>query len=134
MSASQQRKDRELIGQHSRLYERLYGDVAVAEGDDLPFHPVLARAWILTHRQKERALADYNRQKRDVGNMQLLAIAFPIHFFLLDQWFLGFLFWFSFGGVGVWWVIEWFIVPHRVDRYNDLIADEVVERHLLIKY
>ena len=95
MSASQQRKDRELIGQHSRLYERLYGDVAVAEGDDLPFHPVLARAWILTPRQKERALADYNRQKRDVGNMQLLAIAFPIHFFLLDQWFLGFLFWFS---------------------------------------
>lgn len=31
---------------------------------------------------------------------------------------MGIFFWLTFGGFGLWWLIEWFLTPKRVNDYN----------------
>lgn len=50
---------------------------------------------------------------------------FGSHFAYLGKWGLQFLFWFTFYGVGVWFVIEMFLIPSRVEKHNALIAAQI---------
>jgi hypothetical protein len=40
------------------------------------------------------------------------------HFAYLEKWGLQILFWLTIGGLGVWWLIELFLIPGRVATYN----------------
>ena len=51
---------------------------------------------------------------RALWSMELLAVLFPIQLFLLEEVELGTLFVVTGGGLGVWWVVEWFLTPRRV--------------------
>lgn len=61
-----------------------------------------------------------------MGWMMALAILFPIQLFFLGKVFLGILFWITGGGLGVWYVIEWFLTPKRVYDYNTRVANEAL--------
>ena len=37
---------------------------------------------------------------------------------LLGKTAMGIFFWLTFGGFGLWWLIEWFLTPKRVNDYN----------------
>jgi len=77
--------------------------------------------------QKASFLTEYNRRKRSTGLMLLLAILFPIQLFFLGRIGLGILFLLTAGGFGVWYVIEWFLTPGRVRKYNQSLALQIVQ-------
>lgn len=62
---------------------------------------------------------EYDRKKRNGVLLGLLAIFFPIHFFLEGRVGLGILYWITLGGIGVWWLVEIFTVWGRTAHYNE---------------
>jgi len=77
--------------------------------------------------QKASFLSEYDRRKRSTGLMILLAIFFPIQLFFLGRVGLGILFLLTMGGLVVWYVIEWFLTPGRVRKYNQSLALQIVQ-------
>lgn len=47
------------------------------------------------------------------------------HFAYLGKWGLQILFWITVGGFGIWWIIEAFMIPGRVDKYNLKISQQI---------
>ena len=41
------------------------------------------------------------------------------HFAYLNKWGLQLIFWLTLGGLGVWWLIELFLISGRVEKYNE---------------
>lgn len=68
----------------------------------------------------------FNQKKRSYAVHQLLAIFFPIQFFIRGDVLLGILFWITGGGLWVWWVWEIFTQRSKVRDYNDKVATEVL--------
>lgn len=69
---------------------------------------------------------EYKRKAKNSGLLTLLAILFPIQFFLLGKTGLGIAFIITFGGAGIWWIIEWFLTPKRVKSFNDDVATRLL--------
>lgn len=92
---------------------------------DLP--PVAAAAYqTLNEDQKLAFNGHYNSRKRSMALMVALSILLPIQLFLLGRVLLGILFLITGGGLGVWYVIEWFLTPGRVREYNTKVANETL--------
>lgn len=90
------------------------------------FSPVVQSA--LSKMSQEEQLTfqtEFNRRKKSKGLMVFLSLFFPIQLFLIGKVGLGFVFWFTGGGLFLWYVIEWFLTPGRVDAYNNVIATEI---------
>lgn len=65
-------------------------------------------------------------QFKSTGLAYILTLfLFGTHFAYLGKWGLQFLFWFTFYGFGVWLIIELFLIPGRVQKYNALIAAQI---------
>ena len=75
----------------------------------------------------------YGRKKRGVGGMVALAVLFPIQLFLLGKVALGVAFVLTWGGLGVWWIVEWFLTPTRVREYNNMVAMGIVQEISLMR-
>lgn len=69
---------------------------------------------------------EYARKRRSTVLMGLMAIFLPIHFFFEDRVGMGILFWLTWGGLGVWWLIEIFTVWGRTARFNEDTAIALV--------
>jgi hypothetical protein len=93
--------------------------------NDLPGTAVSAYA-SLSPEQKTAFSDFYNSRKRSMPLMMALAILFPIQLFLLGRIVLGILFLITGGGLGVWYVVEWFLTPGRVRDYNAKVASETL--------
>lgn len=93
--------------------------------EDLP--PVAAAAYQQLNDQQKLAFnAYYNSRKRSMALMVAFSILLPIQLFLLGRVLLGILFLITGGGVGVWYVVEWFLTPGRVRDYNARVANEAL--------
>jgi hypothetical protein len=80
----------------------------------------------LTDEQKGLFVNRYDTAKRSMALMVGLAIVFPIQLFFLGKVLLGILFLITGGGLGVWYVVEWFLTPGRVREYNADVATEIL--------
>lgn len=69
---------------------------------------------------------EYKRKMKSPATLQLLAIFFPIQHFLLGKTGLGILFWLTFYGCGIWWLIEVFTISGQTRSYNEEIARALV--------
>jgi hypothetical protein len=76
--------------------------------------------------QKAMFMTMYKRKRRNVGGMEALAILFPIQLFLLNKVGLGVAFILTGGGLGIWWIVEWFLTPGRVRAYNAEVAEDIL--------
>ena len=92
---------------------------------DLPPNAVSAYG-ALTSEQKSVFNAHYNGSKRSMALMVALSILFPIQLFLLGRIGLGILFAVTGGGLGVWYIVEWFLTPGRVREYNAKVASQAI--------
>lgn len=92
---------------------------------DMP-PPAAAGFQELTEEQKVLFVTGFSRRKRHMALMVGLAILFPIQLFFLGKVGLGVLFLLTGGGLGVWYVIEWFLTPGRVRDYNTKAANEII--------
>lgn len=81
---------------------------------------------LMTADQQRRFHTELVKRMRHADAMVLLAIFFPIQLFLLRKVGLGIAFWLTGGGLGVWWIVEWFLTPGRVRTVNDEIALEIL--------
>ena len=81
----------------------------------------------LTDDQKTFFIQDFTAQRRDYIVMLLLSIFFTIQLFLLGKVGLGVLFILTFGGCGIWYIVEIFLTKSRVYKYNQEKADEILQ-------
>lgn len=94
--------------------------------DDLPAMVRNELATLSAQRQQE-FVEEYNRKKKSLGIAYLfLIIVFALHYGYLRKWGLQFLFWFTLGGFGIWWIIDLFRLPGLIKDYNMDIANEVM--------
>lgn len=69
---------------------------------------------------------EYVRKRRNSVLMLLLAIFFPIQFFIEGRIGLGILFWLSAGGFGVWYLLEILTVWGRTKTHNEDTAKSLL--------
>lgn len=67
----------------------------------------------------------YEQQAKRSETMVLLAVFFPIQFILLKKVGLWVAFLFTGGGLGIWWIVEWFMTPGRVRAFNSQVAMDI---------
>lgn len=76
---------------------------------------------------KQRMFVDqYKKRSKNNVLMLALSIFFPIQLFLLGQIGLGIIFILTSGGLFIWWIIEIFMTPGRVKKYNEEIAEDIL--------
>lgn len=80
----------------------------------------------LSDEQRVAFVNRYNSSKRSMALMMALAILLPVQLLLLGKVLLGILFLITGGGLGVWYVVEWFLTPGRVREYNAKVAGDVL--------
>jgi len=62
---------------------------------------------------------------RSVGLAYLLFFFAGAHYAYLNRWGTQVLFWITFGGLGIWWLIDIFRMSEMVHDFNDPIFDEI---------
>ena len=55
---------------------------------------------------------------KSTGTAILFWFLLGAHFAYLGKWGLQILFWVTLGGIGIWALIELFLIPGRVEKYN----------------
>ena len=77
--------------------------------------------------EKQQMFADlYKKKARSKGTMIAFSILFPIQLFFLGKIGLAVFFILTCGGFGAWYIIEWFLTPGRVDKYNEALGEELL--------
>lgn len=69
---------------------------------------------------------EFKRQSKSSTLMLVLAIFFPIQHFLLGRMGIGIAFLVTGGGLGFWWIIEWFMAFPRTRTYNGDLAKSLL--------
>jgi len=55
----------------------------------------------------------------------LMLFVFGSHYAYLGKWGIQFLFWITFGGLGLWWLIDLFSLSSKVENYNSKILIQI---------
>jgi TM2 domain-containing membrane protein YozV len=71
----------------------------------------------------------YNQRRKSFIVGYLAWVVFGLHYFYTGKVFLQFVFWFTLGGLGVWYFIDFFRMPWILGEKNEDIA-----RALLVQY
>lgn len=80
----------------------------------------------MTEAQRAQFEREYKAKARSTGKMVLISMLFPVQHFMLGRSGLGILFFMTFLGFGVGYVVEWFLTPMRVQKYNVYMASRVI--------
>ncbi|AZQ43719.1 TM2 domain-containing protein [Nonlabens ponticola] len=64
-------------------------------------------------------------QMKSTGTAYLCFFFGAFHYAYLGKWGLQFLFWFTLGGVGIWWLIDLFTISSKVDAHNYIISQQI---------
>ncbi len=100
---------------------------------ELPY-AVTAQLSELPQEAQREFFEEYNRQARTTSIAYILnLLVFGTHYAYLNQWILQFLYWFTFGGFGIWWFIDLFRIPSMIEAHNNKVANQTL-RHVLVKY
>ncbi len=79
-------------------------------------------------------LREFEGRKRHVSLAYVLQIMFSAPYAYFNEWGKQILYWFTWGGLGIWWFINLFRLPAKVKRYNTKLADEILGRLMLRSY
>lgn len=55
---------------------------------------------------------------KEVSTAYILLILLGAHYAYLGKWGVQILFWLTFGGLGIWWLIDLFTLRSKVKQYN----------------
>jgi hypothetical protein len=64
---------------------------------------------------------------KSTGTAILFWFLLGAHFAYLNKWGLQVIFWLTLGGVGIWAIVELFLIPGRVAKYNRDIFRQIDE-------
>lgn len=62
---------------------------------------------------------------KSTGTAYLFFLLLGAHYAYLGKWGLQILFWVTFGGAGIWWIIDLFTISGKVEKYNMPILHEI---------
>lgn len=89
---------------------------------ELPY-AVTAQLAELPQEAQQEFFEEYNRNARTTSIAYILqTLVFGTHYAYLNRWFLQFLYWFTIGGLGIWWFIDLFRIPSMIETHNNKIA------------
>lgn len=81
----------------------------------------------LSPQKQEEFLEEYKRKAKSVGIAYLfLLVIFSMHYGYLKNWGLQVVFWLTFGGGTIWWIIDVFRLARLVKDYNKNIATDTM--------
>jgi hypothetical protein len=75
---------------------------------------------------------EYNRKEKSLSTAYLLWFLLGWHYAYINKWPLQVLFWVTFGGFGIWWVIDAFRMKEIINDYNKDISISVIRDMKLI--
>ena len=64
---------------------------------------------------------------KSTGTAYVLWFVFGFHYGYLGKWGIQILYWITFGGVGIWALIDLFTMSAKVDRHNAPLFQEIEE-------
>lgn len=64
---------------------------------------------------------------KSTGTAYLFWFLLGAHFAYLGRWGMQLLFWFTLGGIGVWAIVELFLISGRVQKYNAPIYQQLAD-------
>ncbi len=89
---------------------------------------VLRRLDSLDPLTQEAFLTEFKKKKKSGFVAFLLWWLFPAwHYFYVGKVWVNLLFWITFGGLGIWWVIDLFRLSGLVREYNKTVAIGVLK-------
>ncbi len=84
----------------------------------------------LPAQKQEEFIEEYRRKEKSVGIGYILwllpLLPFGWHYAYLRKWGIQILFWLTFGGLFIWWLIDAFRIPLMIRDYNKDIAVDVL--------
>ena len=66
-------------------------------------------------------------QMKSTGTAYLCWFFLGCHYAYLGKWGLQILYWFTFGGLGIWALIDLFLIPSKINEHNFIIAKQIDE-------
>jgi len=89
---------------------------------------VLRRLDSLDPLTQEAFLMEFQKKRKSGFVAFLLWCVFPAwHYFYVCKVWVNLLFWLTFGGFGIWWVIDLFRLTGLVREYNKIVAIAVLK-------
>lgn len=64
---------------------------------------------------------------KSTGTAYLLWFFFGCHYAYLGKWGIQILYWLTLGGFGLWILIDLFLIPGKVNRYNARISAQIAK-------
>ncbi len=98
----------------------------------LPF-AVSSQLAVLPDEYQKDFVREYTQRMKTAIIPYILHFMLPIQYLYVDKILLQLLFWFSLGGLGIWWFIDLFRIPGMIESRNKEIADECL-RKVMTKY
>lgn len=62
---------------------------------------------------------------KSTGTAYLCWFFLGCHYAYLGKWGLQILYWITFGGIGIWAIIDLFLIPSKVNAHNLIIANQI---------
>lgn len=62
---------------------------------------------------------------KSTGTAYLCWFFFGCHYAYIGKWGLQFLYWFTFGGLGIWALIDLFMIPSKINSQNLIITSQI---------
>lgn len=81
----------------------------------------------LTAKEKKHSLALYDLQRKSIS-VAYICWFFSLHYLYVRKWLLFIVFFFTLGGVGLWWFIDLFRISTILKEYNTKIAHNVIQK------
>lgn len=89
---------------------------------------VIRRVDTLDPVTQEAFLSEFRKKKKSALMAFLLWCIFPAwHYFYLGKVWVNLIFWLTFGGFGLWWLIDLFRLGGMVREYNKTVAISVLK-------
>jgi len=66
-------------------------------------------------------------QMKSTGTAYLCWFFLGCHYAYLGKWGLQILYWITFGGLGIWALIDLFLIPSKINEHNFIIAKQIDE-------
>lgn len=81
---------------------------------------------------QEEFLEEYRRRRRGLFVAWLAWLFFGFHYIYQRRWGMQLLFWLCAGGLGVWWLIDFFRMPGVIDNLNRDLAVNILRDQKVI--
>lgn len=87
--------------------------------------PAMVRSELANQTQEE-FIEEYRRKAKSSGVAYILWLLLGWHYVYLRKWGIQILFWLTFGGFFIWWLVNFFRIPGLIRDHNKDVSVDVL--------